>query len=142
VATALLEVFERLDSDLDGVLCREELNGFLEATEGPAARMPPDVFDWLTATFGGARGRSSGSDSDSEEEIAEGGDNAVQSGDTDNDPIISRHQSRVAKEPRPVGLTPEGFLAAYLYMYASSGGDPTTVWRDLGFLGYDVRPGR
>lgn len=30
MAAALLEVFERLDSDLDGVLCRDELNGFLE----------------------------------------------------------------------------------------------------------------
>lgn len=122
--------------------------------------MPPEVFGWLTTSFGAARGCTndhSGSGSDSSEEegvdgdkVKEDGDAAdcctefAESGDLGHGRTrSSRPRSRPAAKPeRPVGLTRAGFLAAYLYMYTSSGGDPATIWRDLGFLGYDVRPGR
>ena len=35
------------------------------------------------------------------------------------------------------GLTQDGFRAAYMYMFKSSGCDPETLWRDLTYMGYD-----
>ena len=46
---ALNEVFKRLDADLDGVLNKQELNAFMQMTEGCA--MQDEVFDWIMQTF-------------------------------------------------------------------------------------------
>jgi len=136
-----------------------------QATEGSGACVPTDVFEWLTTTFGGARGRTGEVDSDDESVCRDsecdgnGGDDAEganagtgadfeaahSSSAGSRNPSSRRETNNFQTQPRqkgPLGLTPDGFLKAYAYMYTSSGGDPSTVWRDLRFLGYDVRPNR
>ena len=49
VRHALDELFRRLDTDLDGVLARDELDAFLRLTEGQP--FDDDVFQWLVTTF-------------------------------------------------------------------------------------------
>jgi len=141
--------------------------------------VPSDVFDWLTATFGGAHGctneNNNSASSKSECDYMNDGngnntqDGAVEAGTSHLSAVgdtftsgdgasatvaadaSSACQQQATKKaspqreqhPRgPLGLTPAGFLKAYAYMYTTSGGDPSTVWRDLRFLGYDVRPNR
>jgi len=89
VTAALNEMFRRLDSDLDNVLSRNELNTFMQMTEG--CSMSDEVHKWLISQFDSYQG----------------------------------------------GLTQDGFRAAYMYMFESSGGDPETIWRDLMYMGYD-----
>ena len=46
---AFLEIFARLDADMDGVLSRKELDHFMQMSEGAA--MQPRVYDWIISTF-------------------------------------------------------------------------------------------
>lgn len=47
-------MFRRLDADLDGVLNREELNSFMQMTEG--CTMQEEVYSWIMATFDSFQG--------------------------------------------------------------------------------------
>ena len=46
---ALNEMFKRLDADLDGVLNKEELNSFMQMTEGCV--MQNEIYEWIMSTF-------------------------------------------------------------------------------------------
>ncbi|CAM9131063.1 unnamed protein product [Scytosiphon promiscuus] len=49
VLAGLMAMFDGLDTDCDGVLCREELDAFLRVTEG--LPLQDDVFAWLVRSF-------------------------------------------------------------------------------------------
>ena len=49
VQHALDELFKRLDTDLDGVLSRDELDAFLRLTENQP--IDDDVYEWLVTSF-------------------------------------------------------------------------------------------
>ena len=46
---SLNEIFKRLDADLDGILNRDELNSFMQMTEG--CSMQEEVYNWIVSTF-------------------------------------------------------------------------------------------
>ena len=109
---AFLEMFARLDEDMDGVLSRKELDHFMLMSEGAA--MQPKVYEWILLTFECERVsvRSGGGGSDG----GGGGDDSEESS---------------------LGLTARGFLALYMYIFESGGADEALLWRDLKFMGYD-----
>ncbi|CAN0342268.1 unnamed protein product [Ectocarpus sp. 12 AP-2014] len=49
ILKGLMAMFEGLDADCDGVLCREELDAFLRTTEG--IPLQDDVYAWLVRSF-------------------------------------------------------------------------------------------
>ncbi|CBJ26976.1 conserved unknown protein [Ectocarpus siliculosus] len=49
ILKGLMTMFEGLDADCDGVLCREELDAFLRTTEG--IPLQDDVYVWLVRSF-------------------------------------------------------------------------------------------
>jgi len=46
---ALNEIFKRLDADLDGALNKDELNSFMQMTEG--CTMQAEIYEWIMSTF-------------------------------------------------------------------------------------------
>jgi len=49
ITAAFKEIFYRLDMDLDGLLSKEELDNFMELTEG--YDMPEEVYEWIVENF-------------------------------------------------------------------------------------------
>jgi len=123
---ALNEVFRRLDADLDGVLNREELNSFMQMTEGCTMQEEVRLYYVIAVVscalcfclifnfcaFVCCRPFS------------------LASAQVYNW-IMSTFDSYQG------GLTADGFRQAYIYMWESSGRDPETIWRDLIYMGYD-----
>ena len=108
---AFTEIFDRLDEDMDGILNKMELDGFMMMSEGTL--MHDDVHAWVMKTF-----HVSTSDG---RRMMKGGANSQRGGGGGE-----------------LGLTREGFIQLYLYMFDENGAsDEDVLWRDLKFMGYD-----
>jgi len=129
VSKALDEVFERLDQDMDGRLNQKELNSFLQSTE--ALPLDRSVYLWLLKQFNKEQPQQTQT-----QKQERGGTEGNDYDDENNKDVDVASDCGNPDDGACGGLTRRGFRAAYMYMYKDSGGDASSVWRDLGFMGY------
>jgi len=129
VSKALDEVFERLDQDMDGRLNQKELNSFLQSTE--ALPLDRSVYLWLLKQFNKEQPQQTQT-----QKQERGGTEGNDYDDENNNDVDVASDCGNPDDGACGGLTRRGFRAAYMYMYKDSGGDASSVWRDLGFMGY------
>jgi hypothetical protein len=122
---AIKEMHRRIDLDMDGLLNRAELCDFLQLAEGGAPgggsanKVTDAVYRWLLATF------------DSRAHGTNGGGGGGGGG--------AAARAAAAAVSGAGGLTPDGLVEAYKFMFEQGGNTEATVWRDLLFMGYDER---
>jgi hypothetical protein len=126
---------------MDQLLNREELSRFMRMAEG--CEVSADVYSWLLATFDAKPENDTTSVSDS---LASSGDSLASSVDREDcahqksrlrTPLLQHHAHSAFFFQNGGGLTADGLVECYKFMFVRSGCNENTIWRDLLYMGYD-----